>query len=199
MAFKTFADSDALTASEVNTYLMAQAWNICTSGTRPTGADGRVIYETDTDKVYVYNGSAWCEVLRTGAWSTWTYSIGGIVKSSGTSTGEFVRLGGRTIHMWFRYTLGSGALSVSGPASLELPVAAGNYIGSQFSGRMIDDSTGANFEGLVVPSGSTTVLMYVNDTAGSYSTSANPSTTVPFSWTTSDRWEISGTYQAAAS
>lgn len=35
---------------------------ICTSGTRPTGTSlyaGRTIYETDTNRRYVYDGSAW--------------------------------------------------------------------------------------------------------------------------------------------
>lgn len=38
---------------------------VCTSGTRPSGGDlyeGLVIYETDTDKLYVYNG-AWVVII----------------------------------------------------------------------------------------------------------------------------------------
>jgi len=32
---------------------------VCTSTTRPTGYDGRTIYETDTDNMLVYNGASW--------------------------------------------------------------------------------------------------------------------------------------------
>jgi len=31
----------------------------CLSSARPTGVEGRIIYETDTDRIYVYDGSAW--------------------------------------------------------------------------------------------------------------------------------------------
>ncbi len=37
---------------------------VCTSTTRPTAPyEGQMIYETDTDLVYLYNGSAWIEVV----------------------------------------------------------------------------------------------------------------------------------------
>ena len=33
---------------------------VCTSGTRPTAPyEGQMIFETDTDRMYVWNGSAW--------------------------------------------------------------------------------------------------------------------------------------------
>ena len=36
---------------------------VCTSGTRPSSvAEGTMIYETDTNKVLVYNGSSWIEI-----------------------------------------------------------------------------------------------------------------------------------------
>lgn len=35
---------------------------VCTSTTRPTAYDGRPIYETDTNKFLIYNGSAWIEI-----------------------------------------------------------------------------------------------------------------------------------------
>ena len=39
---------------------------VCTSSTRPPGREGTMIYETDTDKTYVYNGSVWsCSSRRT--------------------------------------------------------------------------------------------------------------------------------------
>lgn len=67
MGFKVFADGDVLTAAQVNDYLMEQAVIACTSGTRPSSPnEGMVIYETDTDRVLIYDGSAW---IRTG-WST---------------------------------------------------------------------------------------------------------------------------------
>jgi ribosomal protein S11 len=43
---------------------------VCTSSTRPTAPyEGQVIYETDTDRVLVWNGSAWYANWNT-AWGT---------------------------------------------------------------------------------------------------------------------------------
>jgi len=39
---------------------------VCTSGTRPTAVDGKAIYETDTDKLLIYNGAAWAEITGGG-------------------------------------------------------------------------------------------------------------------------------------
>lgn len=60
MAFKTFVAGAVLTAAEVNDYLMKQVVIVCTSGTRPgSPVDGMTIYETDTNLIRTYNGSAW--------------------------------------------------------------------------------------------------------------------------------------------
>ncbi len=56
MAFEDFSDGAALAASSLDN-LMAQTTIICTSGTRPsTPSEGWHIYETDTNREYVYNG-----------------------------------------------------------------------------------------------------------------------------------------------
>lgn len=65
MGFKTFVAGEVLTASDVNTYLMKQVVIVCTSGTRPSSPnEGMTIYETDTDKVMIYDGSGWVEALK---------------------------------------------------------------------------------------------------------------------------------------
>ena len=65
MGFKTFNAGDVLTASDVNTYLMKQAVIACTSGSRPSSpVEGMVIYQTDTDSLHFYTGSAWKRFAR---------------------------------------------------------------------------------------------------------------------------------------
>lgn len=65
MGYKTWSPGDVLTATEVMTYLMKQVVVTCTSGTRPSSPpEGMVIFETDTDRIYVYNGTAWVEFTR---------------------------------------------------------------------------------------------------------------------------------------
>ena len=64
---------------------------VCTSSTRPASPfEGQMIYETDTDKVLVYSGSAWLysltpQTLEAGAWQTWTPTIT-------ASTGSFTTI-----------------------------------------------------------------------------------------------------------
>lgn len=45
---------------------------VCTSATRPTGGDlyaGKVIFETDTKRMFVYDGAAWRSVAVETAWT----------------------------------------------------------------------------------------------------------------------------------
>lgn len=68
MPYKTFTAGEILTASDVMTYLMNQVVVVCTSGTRPSSpTDGRMIYETDTDRLMVHDGSDWRELSMTNA------------------------------------------------------------------------------------------------------------------------------------
>lgn len=66
MAWKTWTTGEVLTAADLNKLSPI----ICTSTTRPTGGavyEGAVIYETDTDLVYVYNGSSWVRLVGAGS------------------------------------------------------------------------------------------------------------------------------------
>lgn len=68
MAFKTFVDGNVLDAADLNDYLMEQAVIACTSATRPSSPnEGMTIVETDTDRMLVYDGSAWQRVNHTAA------------------------------------------------------------------------------------------------------------------------------------
>lgn len=58
MAFKNFSIEEGR-ASDINTYLMRQMCITCTSGTRPTPITGMRIWETDTEREMVYDGSTW--------------------------------------------------------------------------------------------------------------------------------------------
>lgn len=60
MGFKDFAAGDMLAEGDLDNYLMRQAVIGCTSGTRPSSPqEGMTVYETDTDRIMVYSGSAW--------------------------------------------------------------------------------------------------------------------------------------------
>lgn len=60
MAFKTWSPFDQITSSDVNTYLMQQAFIVCTVPTRPSSpVTGMRIWQTDTKEEYYWSGSSW--------------------------------------------------------------------------------------------------------------------------------------------
>ena len=61
------ADGSVLTSANYDTYLRQQVVTTCLSSARPTGVEGRIIAETDTDRILTYSGSAW---VRVGNYST---------------------------------------------------------------------------------------------------------------------------------
>lgn len=85
---------DVLTAANAIDYWSKQAVIACTSGTRPSSPnDGMTIYETDTDRVLVYNGSTWIRVGwngtggRTGG--TWTRASNQSINNASLTTITF--------------------------------------------------------------------------------------------------------------
>ncbi len=74
MPVKTWATNDVPTASDLNTQYRDQVISTVTSGTRPSGTEGQVIYETDTDLLYIYNGG-WVRFGAGGGWTSYTPTL----------------------------------------------------------------------------------------------------------------------------
>lgn len=123
MAYKLWTTNEVLTSADVNAYLMRQAVVKCTSGTRPASPDdGMVIWETDTDQLKVWNGSAW---RRTGAFDT--ESMGHAAVNDATSIGSITS------------TTPSAGSPVCG-SSFVAPPSGGVYV--TVSGRISQSSNG---------------------------------------------------------
>jgi len=68
---------------------------VCTSSTRPASPyDGQMIYETDTDRTLVYNGTAWIGVGRMKNIASFTASGTWTVPSGVTYAVAYIRGGG---------------------------------------------------------------------------------------------------------
>lgn len=80
----TWADGDVATAAKLNN-LEDTVIVQCTSTTRPTGAEGRVIYETDTNKFMSYDGSAW-QIMGGDKWTSFTPSWTGLTIGNAVQT-----------------------------------------------------------------------------------------------------------------
>ena len=172
----------------------------CTSSTRPTGSEGRLIYETDTDKVMVYNGTDWREVYSDGGFTTATTTLTASVTDPTLGTGSFSgvryqKIGRRVVgNMMIRFG-SSGAAAGSGFYVPGLPVSPVNYttlfgvphfIGH---GMMKDNSTGAVM-GAALQIGTsgivTIVCMAQNPTDGTNRVGSTVTNTVPWTWAADD-------------
>jgi hypothetical protein len=191
--FKTFTAS-VLSSSDVNTYLMKQAVITCTSGTRPASpVEGMTIYETDTDLVAIYDGSAWGYLGGTISYTPTTANI--TLGTGGTVTGLYSKIG-KTVTFQVIVTLGTSGVFGSSP-TVTLPIAPAiatqdgllfNAIGRDASGLASAAMGGEHTT-------STTLLVrYLNTTTGLW-TSASAST--PFTWAVSDTFVVWGTYLTA--
>ena len=158
---------------------------VCTSSTRPSSPyQGQLIYETDTQAVAYYNGSAWSYI--SGEAISWTPSYNNITVGNGTVTAWKSKSADYNIYYW-KLVWGS-TTSFSSTPGLSLPddVYSGyglhDVAGSAF---YYDNSVGSPSRqgGTVVfnTSGSHSVFFTADDAAGQTVT-----TSVPFTWSTSD-------------
>lgn len=91
-------DGQVPNAAYLNGYVRDQVVTICTSTTRPaTPTTGRHIYETDTGRTLVFDGTYW-QTVGGGAWGTWTPSFTQGVAVAGTVIeARYIKLG-CTVH-----------------------------------------------------------------------------------------------------
>lgn len=143
---------------------------VCTSAFRPTVNlyDGLHAYETDTDKLIVYNGSAWVEANSYAQSDSWSPTI----IQSGTATrtlnrGTFARRG-RRINGEFHVTItgsGTGANVVTASAPVTAAFGANTMVVG--SGYIFDVSAATIYFGPVVMQTTTTfAIMLTTGQAG---------------------------------
>lgn len=146
MGYKTFNVGDVLTASDVMTYLMNQAVIDCTSGSRPS--TWRVIYETDTNKLLVKQGSTARRIPMDsesgGPWSAYQAAndtSSSITYVAGTDHGvAFVAPPSGKVYVSFGGGLGTNAVVVSVGSWMSFEVRNGNTVGSGTVFLAADDS-----------------------------------------------------------
>jgi len=87
----------------------------------------------------------------------------------------------------FLFTFGSTS-SIGGSVSLSLPVTAATYDSLTPVGTIqCFDASGANLFGPIFISSTTLANIKVHTASGTYLAQSNLSSTVPFTWTTSDK------------
>lgn len=178
----------------------AAKWNIL--GTNDASFnDGTGIADGVIKPEHLKNGSS---TLNTWAWDTWNPTLTGrLDEGDWTETGVYIRIGD-VIH--FQLTLVATAAAPMGggaaDAIFSLPVTSTALTGTadkmNIGTGTLFDATGATYHCSVVLGSTTTakLKLFVTDAARSAQTAIT--STDPFTWTTSDEINVSGTYRAAA-
>lgn len=130
-----------------------------------------------------------------GTWTSFTPTFTNITVGNGTLSGSYLKIG-KMIMVRVNLTWGS-TTSMSGAFSqFTLPFTADPDYEISGSTTCWDFGT-AIYAGSVWMSGSTSVDLMVNNTAGTYQVISSMTGTVPFTWTTGDIFRIQMIYKAA--
>jgi hypothetical protein len=154
--------------------------------------NGMHAYTTDASRLWQYDGTDWVIMSEPtqGFTPTWT----GLTTTSGTNTGYYRRRDG---YCDFKITFTFGASSaVTGAVTVALPIAAN--IAADLDGFdvfLYDASAVTFYTGATSNSTSSIANVVALNSAGTYVTAAALSSTVPFTWATSDVLSIRGTYR----
>jgi hypothetical protein len=129
------------------------------------------------------------------AWESWTPTFTNLTVGNGTTTAKFVRIG-RTVHFRLRFVFGSTSAMGTSP-NFTLPVTASSeyVIEFPFGPALYIDAGTKAWEAFCQFNTATTGLVRHSDGAGAYT---NTTATAPFTWTTSDYFMVSGSYEAAS-
>lgn len=171
---------------------------VCTSSTRPASPfEGQVIYETDTDKIMSYSGSAWQfvsspQTLDPSIFTAFTPTIssgGTFTIGNGTLAGRYARIGNLVIAqyelIWGSTTSDSG----TGEWVFSVPVAVSSSSrGSGGGGRILD--AGLTYYRAITLAGGSGMVVQANDIG--YAVAK----TNPMTWTTNDKLNVIFVYEA---
>ena len=186
MAELNMADGDVLAGADTDE-IDTQMTIICTSGTRPTGAEGRRIYETDTNRLYYYDGSAW--VIETEPLQTWSPTITQSSSVAGTvNRGWYQRRNGlwEAALKWTSSASGTAANAIV----VSTPLTTVNAADTGGSFRVYDASATTSYAGYVLGFTTTSVQLYCD--AATSALGINPALTLA---TSDEIWlHIAGSY-----
>ena len=182
MAEVTWTTGDFATATKLN-QMADQCVTTCTSSTRPTGIEGRLIFETDTDRVMIYDGTGWRQ-FGGSSWNDFTPSWNNLtVGNASVNDGAWHYTDGGAI---VRVSIIFGSTSsISTSVSLDVPGGLSTRSdGVRTIGQVhiLDSSSGVDYDGtsLLTTAGST-ISLYAGD---------NVTSTNPMSWATGDQIHV---------
>lgn len=175
----------------------AAKWNILgTNDASFNDGTGIAVSAITPEKLLTGTGTSW-------PWTSWTPTWANLTIGNATVSGKYKQIG-KTVTAVLAVTLGNSS-SVSTSPTFTLPVTAagtGTYPADSLTLLpigvcSIHDASAAFFQGLVVMNSTTTALLYAVDASATYGRWTTISSTVPMTWTTSDKILATITYEAA--
>jgi hypothetical protein len=127
-----------------------------------------------------------------GAWITWTPTIGNISIGNGTLIARYQQTG-NTVNFSLKITFGT-TTTISGSPNFVLPITANSI--ATFPCYLLDAGVAAYLANAYCPSGSSVYLDLI-DTTSSRALLTSFSSTSPFTWGNGDIISISGSYEVA--
>ena len=145
------------------------------------------------------SGTAALADFIAAAWSSWTPTWTNLTLGNGTVTAAYAQIG-KMVFCRLAIVFGS-TTSISGDVIFSLPVTRAAYGGSAnvtpLGQANFFDSPSAGYQGLVQNASTTTASIRALNTASTYLTNVLLSSTVPFTWATSDELAVEFFYEAA--
>lgn len=185
------APPDPVTESWYTDNVRQQVVTQCTSATRPTGVQGRIIAETDTGRWLYYDGTGW--IIAYEPWQSWTPTWTNVTVGDGTHASYYQRSNGR-LFFKAKFTLGSTS-AITGTITLTVPVAAS--VTDDLSGFdvTLSDTGTQTYLAKTLGASTTTTAIYAQNASGTYLTPTATSSTVPHTWANTDIISLSGVYR----
>lgn len=133
------------------------------------------------------------------SWLSWTPTWANITVGNGTVTAKYIQIG-KTVYFRLVFVLGSTSTVGTAP-TFTLPVTAATHAGTTTIpplgvARCFDNGSGSYF-GSVYYATTTTAAIQVYNASSTYLFTAGITSTVPFTWTTTDEIGLQGFYEAA--
>ena len=176
----TWVDGDVATVAKLN-QIEDQIIVTCTAGTRPTGVEGRRIFETDTNRELLYDGAAW--VIMWSPWTAFTPVWTSTTLTDSTNAGSLQYSDG---NLRLRYTLTFGASTAfTGSAQVDIPnshTSANDGVDTVGVMYLRDSGASNEYTGIVRVAPNTTKITLFSQN--------NVNATNPFTWATGDSLSI---------
>ena len=173
-----------------------------TSANRPTASgEPTMIYETDTNDMYVSDGAAWVPHGTNGAWKPWTPTVaaggGGVANAlgNGTVSGTYTQVG-KTVHWHVRIVFGSTTVVGDSVFEFTMPVSGKSNALQSIGAAELIDATGSIYPASVYAY-LNSMLIYSHQVSGTAIYVFPLRGAVPFPWAAGDAIVANGTYEAA--